>query len=43
MIQVGTKEIILSDSVRLYQSLDQADIPVKLDVYEGMPQYFKRF
>ena len=35
MIQVGTKEVLLSDSVRLYQSLDQADIPVKLDVYEG--------
>jgi acetyl esterase/lipase len=41
MIQVGTKEIILSDSVRLYQSLDQADIPVKLDVYEGMPHVFQ--
>ena len=41
MIQVGTKEIILSDSVRLYQSLDQAGIPVKLDVYEGMPHVFQ--
>ena len=41
MIQVGTKEVLLSDSVRLYQSLDQADIPVKLDVYEGMPHVFQ--
>ena len=41
LIQVGTKEILLSDSVRLYQSLDQANIPVKLDVYEGMPHVFQ--
>jgi epsilon-lactone hydrolase len=41
LIQVGTKEILLSDSVRLYQALDQAGIPVKLDVYEGMPHVFQ--
>ncbi|MGD9535184.1 MAG: alpha/beta hydrolase [Candidatus Nitrosocosmicus sp.] len=41
LIQVGTKEILLSDSVRLYQALDQADIPVKLDIYEGMPHVFQ--
>lgn len=41
LIQVGTKEILLSDSVRLYQGLDQVDIPVKLDVYEGMPHVFQ--
>ena len=41
LIQVGTKEILLSDSVRLYQVLDQAGIPVKLDVYEGMPHVFQ--
>lgn len=41
LIQVGTKEILLSDSVRLYQALDKADIPVKLDVYEGMPHVFQ--
>jgi acetyl esterase/lipase len=27
----------------LYQALDQADIPVKLDVYEGMPHVFQLF
>lgn len=41
LIQVGTKEVLLSDSVRLYQSLDQANLPVKLDVYEGMPHVFQ--
>jgi monoterpene epsilon-lactone hydrolase len=41
LIQVGTKEILLSDSVRLYQALDQAGIPVKLDVYEGMTHVFQ--
>jgi acetyl esterase/lipase len=41
LIQVGTKEILLSDSVRLYQALDQVGIPVKLDVYEGMPHVFQ--
>jgi acetyl esterase/lipase len=41
LIQAGTKEILLSDSIRLYQSLDQAGIPVKLDVYEGMPHVFQ--
>jgi acetyl esterase/lipase len=41
LIQVGTKEIFLSDSIRLYQALDQANISVKLDVYEGMPHVFQ--
>ena len=41
LIQVGTKEILLSDSIRLYQALDQAGIPVKLDIYEGMPHVFQ--
>jgi acetyl esterase/lipase len=43
LIQVGTKEILLSDSVRFYQALDQAGIPVKLDVYEGMPHVFQGY
>ena len=37
LIQGGTREIFLSGFVRLYQALDQANIPVKLDIYEGMP------
>ena len=43
LIQGGTKEVLLSDFVRLYQALDQADIPVKLDIYEGMPHVFQSF
>jgi epsilon-lactone hydrolase len=37
LIQGGTREIFLSEFVRLYQALDQANRPVKLDIYEGMP------
>jgi acetyl esterase/lipase len=36
LIQGGTREIFLSDFIRLYQALDQTDIPVMLDIYEGM-------
>jgi monoterpene epsilon-lactone hydrolase len=43
LIQVGTKEIFLSNSVRHYQVLDQAGIPVKLDPYEGMWHVFQAF
>lgn len=43
LIQGGTKEMLLSDFVRLYQALDQAGIPVKLDIYEGMPHEFQIF
>lgn len=42
LIQVGTREIFLSDAVRLYQALDAAGIEVKLDVYEGMIHVFQR-
>lgn len=43
LIQGGTSESLLSDFVRLYQAIDQADIPVKLDIYEGMPHDFQIF
>jgi acetyl esterase/lipase len=43
LLQLGTKEILLSDSVRFYQALDQAGIPVKLDIYEGMPHVFQGY
>jgi epsilon-lactone hydrolase len=43
LIIVGTKEMLLSSSVRFYQALEAAGQAVKLDVYEGMwhafPQY----
>ena len=40
LIQGGTKELFLSNFVRLYQALDQANQTVKLDIYEGMPHVF---
>jgi acetyl esterase/lipase len=40
LIQGGTKELFLSNLVRLYQALDQAGQTVKLDIYEGMPHVF---
>jgi epsilon-lactone hydrolase len=43
LIQGGTKEILLSDFIRLYQAIDHANIPVKLDIYEGMPHVFQVF
>lgn len=41
LIQAGTKEIFLSNAVRLYRALDLAGVPVVLDVYEGMPHVFQ--
>lgn len=41
LIQGGTKELLLSDFVRLYQKMDQAHIAVKLDLYEGMWHVFQ--
>ena len=43
LIQVGTKEIFLSNAVRHYQALDNAGIEVKLDPYEGMWHVFQAF
>ena len=41
LIQGGTREIFLSNFVRLYQALDTAGQPVTLDLYEGMPHVFQ--
>jgi len=41
LIQCGTREILLSDCVRLYRRLDEAGCPVQLDVHEGMPHSFQ--
>ncbi len=41
LIQAGTREILLSDSVRLYQAIEAAGGTAKLDVYEGMPHDFQ--
>ena len=41
LIQGGTREIFLSNFVRLYQALDSAGQTVTLDIYEGMPHVFQ--
>ena len=41
LIQGGTKEILLSNFIRLYQKMDQAGVNVKLDLYEGMWHVFQ--
>jgi acetyl esterase/lipase len=41
LIQGGTREIFLSNFVRLYQAIDTAGGVVKLDLYEGMPHVFQ--
>lgn len=41
LIQGGSKEIFVSNFIRQYQAMDQAGIPVKLDLYEGMWHVFQ--
>jgi acetyl esterase/lipase len=41
LIQGGTKEILLSGFVRLYQAIDGAGGTATLDLYEGMPHVFQ--
>lgn len=43
LLQVGTREIVLSDSVRLYQAVKLAGGSAQLDVYEGMPHVFQGY
>lgn len=43
LIQGGTKEIFLSNFIRLYQALDSDGQKAKLDLYEGMSHVFQAF
>jgi epsilon-lactone hydrolase len=43
LVVVGTKEMLLSSSVRFYQALEAAGQSVKLDVYEGMWHAFPEY
>ena len=43
LIVVGTKEMLLSSSVRFYQALEAAGQTAKLDVYEGMWHVFPQY
>lgn len=40
LIQTGTREMLLSDSVRLYQAIERDGGDAVLDLYEGMPHVF---
>lgn len=40
-IQVGENEILLSDSLELSRVMEEAEVPVKLDVFEGMWHVFQ--
>ena len=41
LIQAGTREILLSDAVRLYQAMRSGGALATLDVYDGMPHVFQ--
>lgn len=41
LLQLGTREVVLSDSVRMYQALKAAGREAELDIYEGMPHLFQ--
>jgi epsilon-lactone hydrolase len=43
LIQVGSYEILLDDSVRLAARAAEADVPVKLEVTPGVPHVFQAF
>ena len=43
LIQAGTREMLLSDAVRLYQAIGSGGHDVVLDIYEGMPHAFHYF
>jgi monoterpene epsilon-lactone hydrolase len=43
LLQAGTKEMVLSDSVRFYQAVKMAGGDATLDVYEGMTHVFQSY
>ncbi|MDB5432739.1 MAG: Alpha/beta hydrolase fold-3 domain protein [Caulobacter sp.] len=43
LLQVGTREALLSDSVRLHRALRAAGRESRLEVYEAMPHVFQNF
>lgn len=43
LLQVGTREILLSDSVRFYHAVKSAGGKAELDVYEGMTHVFQSY
>jgi len=43
LIQVGSKEVLLSDALRLAERAAMADVTVTLDVTDGVPHVFQAF
>jgi len=43
IIQAGTHEVLLDDSVRLAQQAAAADVAVTLDITPGVPHVFQNF
>jgi acetyl esterase/lipase len=43
LLQVGTRELLLSDSVRLHRALRTAGQRSRLELYEGMPHVFQPY
>jgi monoterpene epsilon-lactone hydrolase len=41
LFQVGTRELLLSDSVRLHRAVRAAGQASRLELYEGMPHVFQ--
>jgi acetyl esterase/lipase len=43
LIQVGSTEVLLDDSTRIAEKLEEADVPVTLDVWRNMPHVWQLF
>jgi acetyl esterase/lipase len=43
LIQAGTKELVLSDAVRLFQAVKNSGGSAELDIYEGMAHVFQAY
>jgi acetyl esterase/lipase len=43
LIQVGSTEVLLDDSTRIAEKLEEADVPVTLDVWPNMPHVWQLF
>lgn len=40
-VQVGENEILLSDALRLHRTFVEKNVPVKIDIYQGMWHVFQ--
>ena len=40
-IQVGSNEVLLEDSIMLHKKMIKANVPVRMDIFEGMWQVFQ--